>query len=325
MKRSRMRAAAISWTIAGGLLCGGFTALGTPSATADSGGAHDNDSDPGAAAPATGGLQSRDAGKPTRPRSRESIPTAGGTGDPSRDAGLRAAADVPTGPDEPPLPLPLPWPFDDPFPFPFPFPWPTCTVIDDCVALPAPASGSVQTAPPPQSPAGDSDGVRGLPPLSPAFPGHPTQPGDPGVVNADGGAVVSGDSGTSPLHLPPIMGGPTSFGGAAAVEAPAVRGPSSTSASNTGTGPRDMARSGEGSTRERLPGGAGSGTSEVPASFRVGYPQYLREAKIGEVAVFALPGILGILALTTLGGVVGYRQAKASHVGRAAGTARFLR
>lgn len=322
MKRSRMRSAAISWMIAGGLLCGGFTVLGTPSATADSGGAHINDSDPGGA-PTTGRLQTRDAGKPTRPRSRirESVPNADAVEGSSRHAGLRAAADVPTGSEE--SPLPLPWPLD--VLFPFPFLWPPCTVADDCVALPAPSDGSIETAPPPQSPAGDYDGVRGLPPLSPAFPGHPTQPGDPGVVNADGGAVVSVGSDTSPLHLPPIMGGPTTFGGAAAVEAAPVRGPSGTTASSAGTGPRDIARSGEGSTRERLPGTAGSGTSEVPASFRVGYPEYLREAKIGEVAVFALPGFLGILALTALGGVVGYRQAKASHVGRAAGTARFLR
>lgn len=320
MKRSRTRAAAISWMIAGGLLCGAFTALGTPSATADSSGSHNADADPGVTSPTTGGPQSRDTGKPTRQptRIRESMPTPDGTGATSRRADTRVAADTPIGPDD--IPLPLPWPFD----VPFPFPWPPCAVTDHCVALPAPSDGSVQSAPPPQSPAGDYDGVRGLPPLSPAFPGHPTQPGEPGIVNADGGAVVSVSSGTSPLHLPPIMGGPTAFGGAA-IEAPPVRVPSSGPASNTGTGPRDIARSGEASSRERLPGAAGSSTAEVPASFRVGYPEYLREAKVGEVAVFALPGIIGILALTTLGGFVGYRQARASHIGRAAGTSRFLR
>ena len=77
--------------------------------------------------------------------------------------------------------------------------------------------------------------------------------------------------------------------------------------------------------RERLPTGSGSSASQVPESFRLGYPSYLREAKIGEVAVFALPGIAGILALTALGGFLGYRQAKASHVVRATGTERFLR
>lgn len=312
-----MRAAAISWMIAGGLLCGGFTALGAPSATADTGGGQSNDSS--SSVPATGGTRSRDAGRPSRHPSRalesNSVPDAlGGT---AGRASARGAADGPAQAaelDVPPwLELLYPWPFS----------WPPCTLADHCVGLPAPSDGSVQSAPPPQAPAGDYDGVRGLPPLSPAFPGHPTQPGDPGVVDADGGAIISVGTNPSPLHLPPLIGGPTAFGGAA-VEAP-VRGPAGNSASSTGTGPRDIARSGEGSGRERLPGAAGSGTSEVPASFRVGYPQYLREAKVGEVAVFALPGVLGILALTALGGVVGYRQAKAGRVVRAAGTARFLR
>ncbi|MFN8087785.1 MAG: hypothetical protein U0R81_02205 [Mycobacterium sp.] len=316
MRRSRTRAAAISWVIAGGMLCGGFTALSAPLATADTGG-QSNDS--GSSVPATGSTRSRDAGQPSRhpDRSRESNSAPDALGGTAGRASARGASDGPDQAAELDLP---PW---LELLYPWPFPWPPCTVADHCVGLPAPADGSVQSAPPPQAPAGDYDGVRGMPPLSPAFPGHPTQPGDPGVVDADGGAVISVGSNPSPLHLPPLVGGPTAFGGAA-VEAP-VRGPAGASASSTGTGPRDIARSGEGSGRERLPGAAGSGTSEVPASFRVGYPQYLREAKVGEVAVFALPGVLGILALTALGGVVGYRQAKAGRVVRAAGTARFLR
>ncbi len=123
----------------------------------------------------------------------------------------------------------------------------------------------------------------------------------------------------APIHIPPVIGGPTTFGGTA-VEAP-VR-----PVTEFAPGARDISRSGEGSVvRERLPTGSGSNGSQVPDSFRVGYPNYLRDAKIGEVAVFALPGIAGILALTALGGFLGYRQAKAGHVVRAAGTARFLR
>jgi hypothetical protein len=56
----------------------------------------------------------------------------------------------------------------------------------------------------------------------------------------------------------------------------------------------------------------------------VGYPEYLREAKTGEVAALAVPGVVGLLVLTALGGVVGYRQARAGHLVHAAGTARFL-
>jgi hypothetical protein len=45
---------------------------------------------------------------------------------------------------------------------------------------------------------------------------------------------------------------------------------------------------------------------------------------MGEVAMLALPGFAGILALSALGGVFGYRQAKAGHVVRPAGTTRFM-
>jgi len=57
---------------------------------------------------------------------------------------------------------------------------------------------------------------------------------------------------------------------------------------------------------------------------RMGYPEYLRDADFAEVAVVALPGLGGIIAITALGGFLGRRQAKAGHVLRAAGTARFL-
>jgi hypothetical protein len=61
-----------------------------------------------------------------------------------------------------------------------------------------------------------------------------------------------------------------------------------------------------------------------PEAFRVGYPEYLRSARIVELAGFAATGVAGMLALTAVGGLVGYRQAKAGHAVRAAGTARFL-
>jgi hypothetical protein len=57
---------------------------------------------------------------------------------------------------------------------------------------------------------------------------------------------------------------------------------------------------------------------------RLGYPEYLRDADFAEVAVVALPGLGGIIAITALGGFLGHRQAKAGYVLRAAGTARFL-
>ena len=45
---------------------------------------------------------------------------------------------------------------------------------------------------------------------------------------------------------------------------------------------------------------------------------------MAELAGVALPGLAGIFGLTALGGLVGYRQAKAGHAVRTAGTARFL-
>lgn len=62
----------------------------------------------------------------------------------------------------------------------------------------------------------------------------------------------------------------------------------------------------------------------IPASYRVGYPEYLRSAKMGEIAALALTGFAGLVGLTGLGGLIGYRQARAGNALRAAGTARFL-
>ncbi|WGI33117.1 hypothetical protein [Mycolicibacterium aubagnense] len=59
-------------------------------------------------------------------------------------------------------------------------------------------------------------------------------------------------------------------------------------------------------------------------AFRAGYPDYLRAAGLGEVAAVAVPGFTGILILTGAGGLVGYRQARAGHVVRRSGTARFM-
>ncbi|MUL79960.1 hypothetical protein FZI94_28455 [Mycobacterium sp. CBMA226] len=59
-------------------------------------------------------------------------------------------------------------------------------------------------------------------------------------------------------------------------------------------------------------------------AFRAGYPDYLRAAGLSEVAAVAVPGFTGILILTGAGGLVGYRQARAGHVVRRSGIARFM-
>jgi hypothetical protein len=53
------------------------------------------------------------------------------------------------------------------------------------------------------------------------------------------------------------------------------------------------------------------GSQGVPTSFRVGYADYLRAATVGELAVVALPGTAGIVVITALGGLLGFRQARA--------------
>jgi hypothetical protein len=58
---------------------------------------------------------------------------------------------------------------------------------------------------------------------------------------------------------------------------------------------------------------------------RLGYPRYLREPTVGELAVVALPGVAGLLLLTMSGGVIGYRQANSARLMRTGSAARFLR
>ena len=75
--------------------------------------------------------------------------------------------------------------------------------------------------------------------------------------------------------------------------------------------------------REPLPANVDSNAA-VPASYRVGYTEYLRAAGTSQLVALAVPGVAGILALTGAGGFVGYRQAKAGHIVRTGGAARFV-
>jgi hypothetical protein len=73
-----------------------------------------------------------------------------------------------------------------------------------------------------------------------------------------------------------------------------------------------------------LPANAGSNMDVPPASYRIGYTDYLRNAGLSQVAALAVPGVAGMLVLTGAGGLVGYRQAKAGHAVHTNGTARFV-
>lgn len=61
----------------------------------------------------------------------------------------------------------------------------------------------------------------------------------------------------------------------------------------------------------------------VPASYRAGYGEYLRTAGMPQVIAVAVPGATGIMLLTGVGGLIGYRQARAGLAIRASGSARF--
>lgn len=64
---------------------------------------------------------------------------------------------------------------------------------------------------------------------------------------------------------------------------------------------------------DRQPAPVGDlGPQGIPVTFRAGYPDYLRTATVGELAAVALPGAAGIFVLAALGGLVGFRQARAA-------------
>ncbi|AMD56699.1 hypothetical protein ATO49_27540 [Mycolicibacterium fortuitum subsp. fortuitum DSM 46621 = ATCC 6841 = JCM 6387] len=76
-------------------------------------------------------------------------------------------------------------------------------------------------------------------------------------------------------------------------------------------------------TEARQPAAVGLDAA-IPVAFRAGYTDYLRTANTKEIAAVALPGVTGMMALTGLGGLVGYRQAKAGRTVRI-DVSRFMR
>ena len=63
---------------------------------------------------------------------------------------------------------------------------------------------------------------------------------------------------------------------------------------------------------------------QPPAPVRLGYPAELRDADLAKVVSTALPGLAAMAGMTAFGGLVGYRQARAGYLTRAAGAGRFL-
>lgn len=115
----------------------------------------------------------------------------------------------------------------------------------------------------------------------------------------------------APITLPVVVAPTAGLGGGAAAEAaPLPRAPQLADA--------------EPPAAVEAPAATGLSNASGPAtSYRAGYTDYLRTARMTQVVALAAPGLAGMLVLTGVGGLVGYRQAKAGHAVRTGGIARF--
>jgi hypothetical protein len=164
-------------------------------------------------------------------------------------------------------------------------------------------------------------------------PAFRTQEEGPPVVDATGGGVDPVSTGVTaeppvlqapmviaplPIPLPPATARVTPLG------ASVWSGPTQAVAV-------DAAAAG---ARTPLIRGSLQPTVEAPArsltpmsgqATRLGYPRYLRNPTVSELAAVALPGATGLLFLTFSGGFIGYRQANSVRFIRTQGAERFLR
>jgi hypothetical protein len=147
----------------------------------------------------------------------------------------------------------------------------------------------------------------------------PNQPGGAAVLDAGAGAAAAPAIGpAAPITLPVIVAPPVGVGAGAggAGAGAAVGGPPVIPRAVTAEPPGG-----------RIPSPANAGSKVVvpSSSYRLGYTEYLRTAGLPQVAALAVPGLVGILVLTGLGGLVGYRQAKSGQAVQVGGSARFMR
>ncbi|ODR21600.1 hypothetical protein BHQ19_20700 [Mycolicibacterium porcinum] len=132
----------------------------------------------------------------------------------------------------------------------------------------------------------------------------------PGLAAAAGVAPIAVPVVVLPVIVPPL--------------AVPVGAPDSDHGPRSGPGQRpDVQPSTKMRTEARPPAAVGL-DSAIPPAFRAGYTDYLRTANTMEIAAMALPGVTGMMALTGLGGLVGYRQAKAGRTVRI-DASRFMR
>lgn len=152
-----------------------------------------------------------------------------------------------------------------------------------------------------------------------------------------------------PVELPELIEDAAQFDPAAPAEAvaetptaqavsgpvPVAVAPSPLPAPAAGTAPSPPAASAPPPPAAPL-SGAGAPARTLPArppqrpgpggdpGVRLGYPEELRTAGLTQLAATALPGLAAIVGMTALGGLIGYRQAKAGYVLQASGAGRFL-
>jgi hypothetical protein len=167
----------------------------------------------------------------------------------------------------------------------------------------------------------------------PAFRGQEEEP----VISATGGGseTAPGTDPQPPVLQAPVVVAPPVRGAAPAAAPAAAPSAASTTSSALGNPGGAVPRM----TAAAPPAGAtvraatASGDPLPPKAIipmrgqpttRLGIPQYLRPATVAELATAALPGIAGLVFLTTGGGVIGYRQANAGRYLRLDTTARFL-
>ncbi|HTI77628.1 MAG TPA: hypothetical protein VL634_21695, partial [Mycobacterium sp.] len=150
------------------------------------------------------------------------------------------------------------------------------------VGVPAPVGGGGGGGAP-EAPAGGG----ALPPkmqLPPELLPPATEPSVIDVVPGVGAAAV--DLPIPPLTLPVIVAPAAGLGGGGAPAAPVLKGM-----------PRGVSAEPP-AGREPLPAAAGSNIGVPPASYRIGYTDYLRNAGLSQVAALAVPGVAGMLVLT---------------------------
>ena len=144
-----------------------------------------------------------------------------------------------------------------------------------------------------------------------------TEPVEQSVVDvAPGVGIAAAEVPVAPITLPVLVAPATGLGGGAGSggvpAAPSLRGT-----------PRGVPAEPP-AGREPLPANMGSNVVIPASSYRMGYPEYLRNAGLAQAAALAAPGVAGMLVLTGAGGLVGYRQAKAGHAVHLSGTVRFV-